>query len=53
MRAFAERWLPWVALVVLVAGIAAFGITKLMHDSSPTALPHKATPLNAAVDFDA
>ena len=52
MRAFAERWLPWVALSFSCRhrGVRDH---EAMHDSSPAALPHKAAPLNAAVDFDA
>jgi hypothetical protein len=48
VRVFVERRAPWIAAAVLVAGIAAFGITRLTHHSSPAALPHRAAPLTAA-----
>lgn len=48
MRAFADRWLPWVAAAVLVAGIAAFAITRLDRSSPAPAPPHRAAKLTAA-----
>jgi hypothetical protein len=48
VRARVERWAPWLAGAVLVAGIAAFAITRLDHASSTPAPPHRAAPLTAA-----
>jgi hypothetical protein len=43
----AQRWAPWVAVAVLVAGIVAFAVTKL-SDSKPAAVPpHRPAPLAA------
>ena len=33
MRALAERWTPWVAAAVLVAGVVAFAVTQLRQSS--------------------
>jgi hypothetical protein len=42
-----QRWAPWIAVAVLVAGIVAYAVTKL-SDSTPTAAPtHRAAPLAA------
>jgi hypothetical protein len=48
VRRLAERWAPWLAGAVLLAGIAAFAVTKLTHDSAPPAPPHRVAPLSAA-----
>jgi hypothetical protein len=48
MRALADRWLPWVAAAVLVAGIAAFAITRYDRSSPAAAPPHRAAKLTAA-----
>jgi hypothetical protein len=48
VRARVERWAPWLAGAVLIAGIAAFAITRLDHASSTPAPPHRAAPLTAA-----
>jgi hypothetical protein len=48
MRVLVERWAPWLAAAVLVAGIAAFAITKVTHASPAPTLPLRAAPLTAA-----
>jgi hypothetical protein len=48
MRVLAERWTPWVAAAVLVAGIAAFAVTRLDRSSPVPAPPHRAAKLTAA-----
>lgn len=48
MRALADRWLPWVAAAVLVAGIAAFAITHFDKSSPAPPPPHRAAKLTAA-----
>lgn len=44
MRAI-EKWAPWVAGAVLVAGIVAFAVTRL--DSGTSTPPHRKAPLSA------
>ena len=48
MRVVLERWAPWLAAAVLVAGIASFVATR--HGGSPSSppLPHTAAPLTPA-----
>ena len=41
-----DRWAPWVAGAVLVAGIVAFAVTRL--DRGATTPPHRAAPIAAA-----
>lgn len=48
MKARAERWAPWLAAAVLVAGIAAFAATRHSGSSSTPAPPHRASRLVAA-----
>jgi hypothetical protein len=48
MRSRIERWLPWIAGAVLVAGIAAFTVSRLSEGGSPTAAAPKQVPLAAA-----
>jgi hypothetical protein len=48
MRALAERWLPWLAAAVLVAGITAFAVTRLDRTSAAPPPPHRAARLSAA-----
>jgi hypothetical protein len=48
LKAVAERWAPWVAAVVLVAGIAAFVATRHSGSSSAPLPPHRASQLVAA-----
>jgi hypothetical protein len=48
MRALADRWLPWLAAAVLVAGIVAFAITRYDNTSPAPPPPHRAAPLTAA-----
>jgi hypothetical protein len=43
-----ERWAPWIAGAVLVAGIVAFAVTKLTDSTPAPAPPHRAAPLAAA-----
>ncbi|HEV7133535.1 MAG TPA: hypothetical protein VGN27_07400 [Gaiellaceae bacterium] len=45
MRAI-EKWAPWVAGAVLVAGIVAFAVTRL--DNGASTPPHRKAPLSAA-----
>jgi hypothetical protein len=40
-----QRWAPWVAVAVLVAGIVTFAITKLTGSHPAVAPPHRAAPL--------
>jgi hypothetical protein len=47
LKARLERWAPWLAAVVLVAGIAAFAATRLTGGSS-AAPPHRRAPIEAA-----
>jgi hypothetical protein len=42
-----QRWTPWVAVAVLVAGIVAFAVTKLTDSSPAAAPPHRAAPVTA------
>src|SRR5258708_7644609 len=42
-----QRWAPWVAAAVLVAGIVAFAVTKLTDSTPAAAPPHRAAPLAA------
>jgi hypothetical protein len=37
-----ERWAPWVAAAVLVAGVVAFAVTKLTESTTAAAPPHRA-----------
>ena len=48
MKAIAERWALWLAAAVLVAGVAAFAITRYTGSSSTAAQAHRAAPLVAA-----
>src|SRR4051812_7904660 len=43
-----QRWAPWVAVAVLVAGVVAFAVTKLTDSTPAAALPHRAAPITAA-----
>jgi hypothetical protein len=43
-----QRWAPWVAVAVLVAGVVAYGVTKLSDSTPAAALPHRVAPLAAA-----
>jgi hypothetical protein len=36
-----QRWAPWIAAAVLVAGIVAFAVTKLTDSSPAAAPPHR------------
>jgi hypothetical protein len=40
-----QRWAPWVAVAVLVAGIVTYAVTKLSDSSPAAAPPHRAAPL--------
>ena len=42
-----QRWIPWVAGAVLVAGIVAFAVTKLTDSNPAAAPPHRAAPITA------
>jgi hypothetical protein len=42
-----QRWAPWVAVAVLVAGVVAFAVTKLTDSTPAAALPHRTAPLAA------
>ena len=42
-----QRWAPWVAVAVLVAGIVTFGVTKLSDSSPAAAPPHRVAQLAA------
>jgi hypothetical protein len=42
-----QRWAPWAAGVVLVAGIVAFAVTKLSDSTPAAAPPHRVAPLAA------
>ena len=42
-----ERWAPWVAAAVLVAGVVAFAVVKLTESKPPAAPPHRAAPVTA------
>jgi hypothetical protein len=42
-----QRWAPWIAAAVLVAGIVTFGVTKLSDSSPAAAPPHRAAPVTA------
>jgi hypothetical protein len=42
-----QRWAPWVAVAVLVAGIVTYAVTKLSDSSPAAAPPHRAVPLAA------
>jgi hypothetical protein len=44
----AERWAPWLAAAVLVAGVAAFAITKYGGSSTQAPAPHRPAPLTPA-----
>jgi hypothetical protein len=48
MRAVVERWAPWLAVAVLVAGIVAYASTR--HDRAPSsaASTHRTAPLTPA-----
>jgi len=49
VRRFAERWLPWIAGAVLLAGIAAFAVSRLDSGSSKSsAAASKQVPLSNA-----
>ena len=41
-----ERWAPWIAGAILVAGVVAFAVTRL--DRGASAPPHRKAPLAAA-----
>jgi hypothetical protein len=43
-----ERWAPWVAVAVLVAGVLAFAVTKLTDSKPAAAPPHRPAPLAPA-----
>jgi hypothetical protein len=43
----AQRWAPWIAVAVLVAGIVAYAVTKLSDSTPAAAPPHRAAPLAA------
>jgi hypothetical protein len=45
VKALAERWAPWVAAAVLVAGIAAFAVMRHSGSSPTPAPPHRASSL--------
>jgi hypothetical protein len=45
VRAVVERWAPWLAAAVLVAGIVAYASTRHDHAPSSAAAVHQATPL--------
>jgi hypothetical protein len=47
LRAFAERWALWLAAAVLIAGIAAYAVTRHDGSTATPALPHRAAPLVA------
>jgi hypothetical protein len=40
-----QRWAPWVAVAVLVAGIVTYAVTKLSGSEPAAAPPHRAAPL--------
>jgi hypothetical protein len=42
-----QRWAPWIAVAVLVAGIVAFAVTKLSDSSPAAAPPHRVAPVTA------
>jgi hypothetical protein len=42
-----QRWAPWVAVAVLVAGIVAYAVTRLSDSTPAAAPPHRAAPLAA------
>jgi hypothetical protein len=44
--AFLEKWAPWIAGAVLVAGVVAFAVTRL--DRGTATPPHRKAPLEAA-----
>ena len=48
MKAFLERWAPWLAAAVLVAGVVSFAVVKLTGSSSTSPPPHRASRLSAA-----
>jgi hypothetical protein len=41
-----QRWAPWVAVAVLVAGVVAFAVSRLA-DSPVAAPPHRPAPITA------
>jgi hypothetical protein len=45
LRAFAERWALWLGAAVLVAGIAAYAVTRHNGSTATPTLPHRAAPL--------
>jgi hypothetical protein len=40
-----QRWAPWIAVAVLVAGIVTFAVTKLSDSTPAAAPPHRLAPL--------
>jgi hypothetical protein len=43
----AQRLAPWLAVAVLVAGIVAYGVTRLSGSTPAAAPPHRTAPLAA------
>ena len=48
MKAFLERWVPWLAAAVLVAGVVSFAVVKLTGSSPASPAPHRAARLSTA-----
>jgi hypothetical protein len=48
LKAAVERYAPWLAAAVLIAGIAAFAVTRHSGPGSTPAPPHRAAPFAAA-----
>jgi hypothetical protein len=45
VRASIEKWAPWIAGAVLVAGIVAYAVTRLDRGSPPQPPPHRRAAL--------